>query len=243
MSLTTQWIDKVDEIDSVKASDVNMIAGAVKTIEANGNIAPKIGPNETWLVWSPTTASFVDTNIKATGLTGPQGLQGPTGPQGERGIQGEKGIQGIQGIGYMPKDAWETGITYINDNTIINVVYYAGQSYYCKQTHLATVDKNPTHTEYWGALASSGPKGDQGAIGPQGIQGVEGPLGPQGPVGPVGPAGLTGPQGDSGVLAATDGFFSMYVDGSGNLYVCVPDGAAQPPLSLDENGNLIYTIE
>lgn len=76
MSLATQWVDKVDNVDAVKAADVNMIAGAVKTLEITGNVAPKIGSNGTWLIWSPATSTFVDTGISATGAKGDAGIDG-----------------------------------------------------------------------------------------------------------------------------------------------------------------------
>ncbi len=54
---------------------------------------------------------------------------------------------------------------------------------------------------------------------------------------------------DNNTLKGQDGqcfFDQMYyfrVDQSnGHLYVGVPDGAPQPPLSIDSNGHLIYTI-
>lgn len=66
-------------------------------------------------------------------------------------------------------------------------------------------------------------KGDKGDKGDQGIQGER------------------GERGDSGILNPTNGFFTLHVDGYGDLIATVADGASQPPLSIVD-GNLIYTL-
>ncbi|MCI8649600.1 MAG: hypothetical protein HFG20_05730 [Anaerotruncus sp.] len=48
--------------------------------------------------------------------------------------------------------------------------------------------------------------------------------------------------GKDGVNIALNGMFYMRVDEFGHLKVGVAEGAAQPPLQIDENGHLIYTI-
>lgn len=50
-------------------------------------------------------------------------------------------------------------------------------------------------------------------------------------------------KGDDGVSIATNSFFRMYVDQiTGDLVVVVADGAEKPPFTLEENGDLYYTI-
>lgn len=85
--------------------------------------------------------------------------------------------------------------------------------------------------------------------GPTGATGPTGPTGPQGntitgPTGPTGPVGETGPTGADGNSFIQNGmYYFRYDSGDGHLYVGVAEGAAQPPLSIDENGHLIYEIE
>ena len=51
-------------------------------------------------------------------------------------------------------------------------------------------------------------------------------------------------KGADGVSAALSGmYYFRYDSGDGHLYVGVADGAQAPPLSIDQNGHLIYTIE
>lgn len=51
-------------------------------------------------------------------------------------------------------------------------------------------------------------------------------------------------RGSDAVNAAVSGMFYLRVDeGNGHLYIGVADGAAQPPLSINNDGHLIYTIE
>ena len=52
----------------------------------------------------------------------------------------------------------------------------------------------------------------------------------------------TGPQGPSGIMAATSGMFSVYLDlATGELYAEYPEDGAPPPIIYDANtGNLYY---
>ena len=51
-------------------------------------------------------------------------------------------------------------------------------------------------------------------------------------------------RGSDAVNAAVSGMFYLRVDeGNGHLYIGVADRAAQPPLSINNDGHLIYTIE
>ena len=47
-------------------------------------------------------------------------------------------------------------------------------------------------------------------------------------------------KGDSGISAQTDGWFSLSVDSSGNVYAEYPTNATPPPLEIDEQGNVYY---
>lgn len=107
-----------------------------------------------------------------------------------------------------------------------------------------------------GIQGLQGIQGKQGEIGPtgaQGIQGIQGPIGKTGATGPIGPQGIQGLQGqkgdkgdrgDSGVTVPLSGFFTMYVDASGNLYAKVPTGASAPPIRFDSaTGNLYWVKE
>lgn len=105
-----------------------------------------------------------------------------------------------------------------------------------------------------GAPGPTGPKGETGPSGPQGVQGMAGPAGaigpkgdtgpqgPQGERGPQGPVGATGPAGESGVYTQISGLFGVSVDAGGDLCVTYADGGDEPPISLDENFNLVYEI-
>ena len=104
-----------------------------------------------------------------------------------------------------------------------------------------------------GPQGPAGEKGAQGERGEQGPQGVPGVMGPQGPAGergekgetgPQGPQGIQGEKGDSGVVSEVDlGFFAMQIEDDGNLYIVTPDEQEPPAFSIDENGDLIYTVE
>lgn len=96
-----------------------------------------------------------------------------------------------------------------------------------------------------GAPGPAGPQGIQGMVGPAGPQGPKGATGPQGPQGErgqQGPVGATGPVGESGVYTQISGLFGVSVDAGGDLCVTYADGGDEPPISLDEDFNLIYEI-
>lgn len=115
----------------------------------------------------------------------------------------------------------------------------------------ATGDTGPAVTGATGATGATGPTGATGATGPA-VTGATGPTGPTGGTGPTGPTGVTGPtgatgptgpSGTDGVNIATDAMYYFRYDSTdGHLYVGVADDAPQPPLSIDGNGHLIYTI-
>lgn len=53
-----------------------------------------------------------------------------------------------------------------------------------------------------------------------------------------GERGERGERGASGVTATANGFFTLEVDGNGDLYVVTADGTTPPNFELDGNGNL-----
>lgn len=69
-----------------------------------------------------------------------------------------------------------------------------------------------------------------GAPGPQGAQGIQGPKGDKGD---------KGDRGDSGIIAATDGMYTLYVNEVGHLIAQYTDSGSPPPLSIVD-GHLIY---
>lgn len=76
---------------------------------------------------------------------------------------------------------------------------------------------------------------------PQGPTGATGATGPRGPQGIQGPQGDRGPVGESGIFTQINGLFGVGVEPDGDLYVTWQAGD-MPPLSLDTDKNLIYTI-
>lgn len=103
-----------------------------------------------------------------------------------------------------------------------------------------------------GATGATGPKGDTGPRGAAGLNGATGPAGKDGATGPAGPQGAQGPKGDKGekgdpgesgvVTKIGAGLFGVSVRPNGDLVLTYADGTEKPPLTLDSNKNLIYTI-
>ncbi len=103
-----------------------------------------------------------------------------------------------------------------------------------------------------GATGATGPKGDTGPRGAAGLNGATGPAGKDGATGPAGPQGAQGPKGDKGekgdpgesgvVTQIGAGLFGVSVRPNGDLVLTYADGTEKPPLTLDSDKNLIYTI-
>lgn len=93
-----------------------------------------------------------------------------------------------------------------------------------------------------GATGAQGPKGDTGATGPQGAQGPQGPKGDTGATGPQGPKGDKGEDGSMVGVTLGGGVFAMHVGEDGHLYLTHNDNEPTPPLSIDSDGHLVYTI-
>ncbi len=158
--------------------------------------------------------------ISLKGETGPQGERGPqgvAGPKGDKGDTGErgatgpagakgaKGETGPKGVSIRLKNAWASGVAYVNDSAYIDIVTYNGSMYACKASHTSSSSVTPANTTYWILMASKGDKGDMGERGPQGIQGLKGDTGatgPKGETGAQGPAGAKGATGAAGPKGA-----------------------------------------
>ena len=97
-----------------------------------------------------------------------------------------------------------------------------------------------------GIQGQTGATGPMGPTGPQGVQGEKGETGPQGPQGIQGEKGEKGDKGDPGtpgVVTEIDlGFFVMQIKEDGNLYIITHDNESPPPLKINEDGDLIYTV-
>ena len=93
-----------------------------------------------------------------------------------------------------------------------------------------------------GATGETGPQGEKGATGPTGPQGVKGDQGERGPQGVQGVKGDKGERGDSGITVPTAGFFTLSVDGNGDLWATVADGAGKPPLTYDPTTGALYYV-
>ena len=97
-----------------------------------------------------------------------------------------------------------------------------------------------------GIQGQTGATGPMGPAGPQGVQGEKGETGPQGPQGIQGEKGEKGDKGDPGapgVVTEIDiGFFAMQIKSDGNLYIITNDSESPPPLKINEDGDLIYTV-
>lgn len=142
-------------------------------------------------------------------------LTGPQGPQGEQGVQGQQGPPGQLGPQGPAGVQGEKG---------------------------DKGDKGDKGED--GAKGDTGPQGPQGIQGPKGDTGATGPQGPQGIQGPKGEKGDKGDKGDNGLISNVDlGFFAMQIKADGNLYIITNGDSPNPGFSIDENGNLIYTVE
>lgn len=199
-----------------------------------------------------------------TGAAGPVGLQGPAGPAGAQGPTGRTGPEGPQGIQGPAGAAGPLG-----PKGEVGPAGSQGPKGETGNAGAAGPQGPKGDTGPVGPQGEVGPKGDAGAAGPPGLQGETGPAGPQGakgatgatgpagpqgpkgdtgPVGPRGeqgprgPAGEIGPAGESGVYTQISGLFGISVDPSGDLCVTYADGGTSPPVSLDEDFNLIYEI-
>lgn len=222
----------------VTRNDIDSLNNALSGKQPKGDYITglRIGSVDTLAAGAQASASLTgDGSDKTLNLglpTGGQGAQGPKGEKGDQGPQGEKGEKGDTGSRGATGAAGERGPQGL-----------AGP-------------EGPQ-----GLQGLRGEKGDAGAAGPTGPQGPAGPTGltgstgPQGPVGPVGPQGkqgiqgvqgIQGPQGergekgDSGISAPSNGFFTLSMEGDGDLYVNYPDNTSPPSFTWDPKSGDLY---
>lgn len=77
-------------------------------------------------------------------------VRGTNGEKGERGNDGQKGDRGTS---LRMRGKWTSGVQYVNSALFIDIVYYKGSSYYCKNTITSAIspDGDPTN---WGTIAT-----------------------------------------------------------------------------------------
>lgn len=123
-------------------------------------------------------------------------------------------------------------------------------------SHYPYIDAETYHWMLWDVTTQDyvdtgvdgrGVPGPEGPQGPQGIQGIQGVAGSTGPTGPTGPEGPQGPQGERGAdgIAIMQGAYtySLHVDENGDLIMTYVDNTVPPDLSINNDGDLILTID
>ena len=121
-----------------------------------------------------------------------------------------------------------------------NKVAFNGRSYVCIKNSLSNT---PENGEYWLMIADRGERGVKGNQGPQGIRGERGETGPKGDKGDKGDKGEQGERGLAPATVPANGFYSFSVDENGDLWIHFPDGTNVPDTAINENGELILSIE
>ena len=216
-------------------------------------------PQRSRLKFLNTVISDDGTYTVVSGVTGPQGEKGDKGDTGEQGPKGDKGDKGaawypaLDGIGNLT-------FTLVDTTTpppSYNIRGPQGpQGVQGLQGEVgprgpqgiqgARGIQGPTGAQ--GETGPTGPTGPAGPQGPEGAQGVQGPRGepgeqgPAGPQGPMGPQGIQGPAGPAGSTIPAEGYWGTSIDESGNLVITYT-GDEAPPLSINENGELVYTLD
>lgn len=186
--------------DEVEARILAAKAEAETAAQNACNMAPQIGGNGNWTVWSSDSDRLVDSGILARGEKGEPGPAGPDGltprisvgtvktlPAGERAAvtQGGTTEAPIFNFAIPQGEKGDTG-----NAGELDLSLYATKRYV--DTEIGQIKLTP------GPQGPKGEKGDAGAQGPQGLKGNTGPQGAKGATGPAGPAGAQGPKGDTG---------------------------------------------
>lgn len=123
-----------------------------------------------------------------------------------------------------------------------NKTVFEGSTYVCLKDCCGV---SPENNEFWLMIASRGERGQAGNQGPQGERGEPGAKGEKGDRGEQGLKGDKGEQGERGINGScvpSNGFYSFCVDENGDLWLHYPDGADTPGVMLNENGELILTV-
>lgn len=182
----------------------------------------------------------------AVGKDGPPGRDGAPGRDGRNGIDGKDGPPGTPGKDGRPGrdgDPGRTGDTGQRGEP--------GKSAY----------ECALENGFVGSLSAwlNSLHGQNGKDGTPGTSGKDGPVGPQGrdglsayelaiKSGFVGSqanflASLRGERGKNGaILDVQDGMYGVEIDDRGHLLIVTSDHMAPPPLSVNQYGHLVYTI-
>lgn len=127
-----------------------------------------------------------------------------------------------------------------------NKVSFNGRCYVCVRD---VCNVSPENDSYWLVIAdrgAQGMRGIQGIQGEKGDKGDKGDNGEKGDKGDTGEKGEKGDRGERGMNASTvpaNGFYSFSVDENGDLWVSYPDSENAPKVALNEDGELILSIE
>lgn len=73
------------------------------------------------------------------------------GRPGRDGTPGRKGDTGDRGTSFVTRGTWVANTQYLKTAQVIDVVYYKGSSYYCKQTNYRSTPPDQD-TAYWGLI-------------------------------------------------------------------------------------------
>ena len=68
-------------------------------------------------------------------------------------VVGGQGDTGDTGVSMRVRGDWNSGMQYVNDTEYIDLVYYKGSAYYCKNT-VSGNDSPYTDTTNWGLIAN-----------------------------------------------------------------------------------------
>ena len=124
-----------------------------------------------------------------------------------------------------------------------NKAVFNGCTYMCISECQGVSPENET---FWLMIASRGERGQTGNQGPQGEKGDKGDKGEKGDKGDKGDKGEIGAQGERGLNGScipSNGFYTFSVDENGDLWLHYPDSADVPDITLNEDGELILTVD
>lgn len=80
-------------------------------------------------------------------------------------------------------------------------------------------------------------------VGPPGIQGPQGDKGEKGDTGERGEKGDKGDAGESGIMVPVNGFFTLSVDGNGDLWAYSAESGTVPEFEYDNNTGNLYVVQ
>lgn len=185
--------DAIAASDGAKMAKFDAETAAAEAKDAALNY-PRIGENGNW--FASIGGEFVDTGVRAEGVSGRDGADGAPGRDGADGKDGVDGKDGAPGADGKDGAPGATGAKAVS--IVLSSVDASGGNVYT-----ITFDDGTTHS-FTAPRGAAGMDGRDGAIGPQGIPGPAGQQGPQGVPGPQGERGEKGEKGDPGDGASID---------------------------------------